>query len=247
MNDIKLTKDGIAYEPIEPTYTGEVIGVLFGGKTHWFKPIKKENYAPKHDWEILCFIWMGEAYKLKDETYFDMNMNIASLSFLLQEVGWNKATIHSVKRLSDGEVFTVGDETNWGKIKGFDIHNGDIRVLYNAIGDWQFLQSLTKVKPKVPLFTTEDGCEMYTGFDGFIYWVNTKIWFQGHCYIESVEHDSTIKYFSTEEKAKEWLLLNKPIEVSYKDLFEFCSNDVVPHLPFTIHTVKEFFKSKITP
>ncbi len=58
------------------------------------------------------------------------------------------ARIKSVKRLSDGEVFTVGDYSCYGYIKGFEIRDDKMRVLYPAIGDWQFLSAVSKQIPQ---------------------------------------------------------------------------------------------------
>lgn len=68
-----------------------------------------------------------------------------------------------------------------------------------------FLKSLRK-----PLFTTEDGVDI---FEGDKYWVVTVdffINFMDKAFKGSGEQ-STIKYFSTEEEAKKYVDLNKPI------------------------------------
>ncbi len=67
--------------------------------------------------------------------------------------GWE---IHSVKRLSDNEVFTVGDETEGGKIQAFKIlddscnyQNGDIAF---SIADIKFRNNIGVMCSKTPLF-----------------------------------------------------------------------------------------------
>lgn len=272
MPTIKLSIDGTDYEMISheeytPNYAVPIL--YMEGVRYLGRKIKKEKDIPKPDWEIQTIqSYKGTLarrtlhhYDLRDEYMFvwdvDKGENVSGgmyyADFLLSEKD-NK--IHSVKRLSDSETFSVGDfvQTNDANytfnfsfnIGSFELQSGNMMVITDDVTKSRFdFKMIEKVKPKVPLFTTEDGVEIYKDFDEFIYWVNTKIWFQGHCYVGSYEKDDTCKYFSTEEKAKDWLLHNKPIEVSYKDLFDFCQNDIVPHLPFTIHTVKEFFKSKI--
>lgn len=106
MADVKIIKDGIEYVPIEPTYTGNVIGLIYDGKTHYFKPIKKEKDIPK-DWEII--------------NYLDTDCTWCTMLIKEGEMKYHNYPIHSVKRLSDGEVFTVGDEIKNGKIKRFYI------------------------------------------------------------------------------------------------------------------------------
>jgi hypothetical protein len=122
---------------------------------------------------------------------------------------WMKSgvKIHSVRRLSDGEVFTVGDRvrlsgTATAPIISFEIRHGEMW----ARGD------LTKAKQ--PLFTTEDGKEVYVG---------DEYWFLSHSNaangFEIYHHDFAThkgdhgdrwKYFSTEEAAANWVLWNKP-------------------------------------
>lgn len=72
--------------------------------------------------------WPNEEFDLKDD--------------LLENKIGKKYSIHSVRRLSDGEVFTIGDEvkTNgeeiknwWGKITEFWITGGnDMHIVYNG-------------------------------------------------------------------------------------------------------------------
>lgn len=132
---------------------------------------------------------------------------------------WN---IHSVKRLSDGEVFTIGDEIDFGDFgnKGFR-PIGKIEVDYfdktrvtawdgaygkGAINKWE------KASKKTPLFTTEDGVEIFEG-DKF-YYPNIHIW---KTIISEADKRVLIfirlnkyKPFSTKEKSEEYILLNKP-------------------------------------
>lgn len=69
-------------------------------------------------------------------------------------------TIHSVKRLSDGKVFTIGDEvTNnsyKGKITSFKIHENTLKVYYDG---FDLLKQISKVKQ--PLFKSSDDVEIF--------------------------------------------------------------------------------------
>ena len=83
--------------------------------------------------------------------------------------GERKAQIHSVKRLSDGEVFTVGDRvrglSQTGVIESFFIDNHCILINKTEKEIAQFrLDHLSKL---TPLFKTEDGVEI---FEGDEYW-----------------------------------------------------------------------------
>ena len=90
--------------------------------------------------------------------------------------------IHSVKRLSDDEVFTVGDEiktcTNgYCFIYGFSIVNDKLSidhthsdVLNEKFPGTSFNHHLHLIsKVKKPLFTTEDGVDIYEGDE--VYWL----------------------------------------------------------------------------
>lgn len=132
---------------------------------------------------------------------------------------WN---IHSVKRLSDGEVFTIGDLIDFGDFGNKGFHPIDkIEVDYfdktrvtawdgaygkGAINKWE------KASKKTPLFTTEDGVEIFEG-DKF-YYPNIHIW---KTIISEADKRVLIfirlnkyKPFSTKEKSEEYILLNKP-------------------------------------
>lgn len=139
--------------------------------------------------------------------------------------------IHSVKRLSDGEVFTVGDMTTKGKIHGFDIVSG---VLSVRVGDQAtLLRTFEKTNPV--LFTTKDGVEIRQG-DKF-YVVDEKYGkFKMHDTIGghfTKEHKHR-KRFSNKEKASEYVLMNKPcLSVNdamkildyYTDVKKYWTND----------------------
>src|SRR5690606_23114725 len=69
--------------------------------------------------------------------------------------------IHSVKRLSDGEVFTIGDNTKYGCIDNFYIKNNYLLATTVLESNGRYLKDLEKSKK--PLFTTEDGVDIFEG------------------------------------------------------------------------------------
>ncbi len=135
-----------------------------------------------------------------------------------------KAKIISVKRLSDNEVFTVGDKMkmiNYVTIDHFAIV-GDEMIAFHKSGARLPLGCLQKPIIEQPLFTTEDGKSIYEG---------DKFWVYSH-YNESVSEQIAEKYHtiphdklvccSTKERAQ----LYKPI-LSYTDIAEivdYCSD-----------------------
>jgi hypothetical protein len=144
--------------------------------------------------------------------------------------------IHSVRRLSDGEVFTVGDKINFGTdgyngynpIEKFTIENHPIKYNCQALLVWNknnymFEISLWK-KHKPVLFNTEDGQPIYEG-QGYAYtpkgtlnYVNIT---DGN--FHPLPKDGFL-YFSTEAAAKEYVLMNKPC-LSVNDIISICADD----------------------
>ena len=150
-------------------------------------------------------------------------------------------TIHSVKRLSDGEVFTVGDKcklSNWKEyctIKYFTIIAD---ILYFGIEDSFKLSEYPNwynfIKPKKPLFTTEDGVDI---FEGNKYWKNNG-WLNVKLNIAGKDEPYILndKPFSTKKLAKEYIIMNKPC-LSIKDIQDYFTIATTP-LPSLIKLVK---------
>jgi hypothetical protein len=151
----------------------------------------------------------------------------ADLITILKEQ-YHKDSIHSVKRLSDGEVFTVGDcfdaglgsrtiESIWldsEGVLGFNHENGRIS---NARGTGVFHKA-KKLQPV--LFTTEDE---YNVFDGhWVYRVNKDFTIDNAISNLACGIDNRRKYFMTYEKAKRYILLNKPA-ISINEFWEISS------------------------
>jgi len=157
----------------------------------------------------------------------------------------NDFKIHSVKRLSDGEVFTIGDEATVDLDKKRYVIMA-IRKFTNAIqihgqidGKSFFynLKDVIKLKPKNPLFTTEDGVDI---FDGESYWVVagdsiinfTSSWIRTDNVLRSA--------FSTKEKAEEYVLMNKPC-LSIQEI----KNVLATNSCFYVTHLKSLVKSKL--
>ena len=144
--------------------------------------------------------------------------------------------IYSVKRLYDGEVFTVSDNvignfTNTKyNISSFVIEGRFDKIIINSHAI--HLNECKKLKQ--PLFTTEDGVDIYEG--------------DKYCYVKFKENRKSLgrvfqivtcdrpgclyesqyeKYFSTKEKAEEYILMNKPV-LSLNDLKQFFPDTYIP-------------------
>ena len=134
-------------------------------------------------------------------------------------------SIHSVKR-NDGEIFTIGDKV-FSEYVNYTINKISIvndKCMVSALYDTNNpngsrlhynLNNLKKAKQ--PLFTTEDGVDIFEN--------NTSIYILDKFTIRHIKHkdfnviSKHVKYFSTKEKAEEYILKHKPC-LSLEDLKE---------------------------
>lgn len=190
----KLIMNGTEYEldyngPCDSTNTPEI---LFKGRAYIGKAIKNK---PTKDYEIIERYNYGEV-----------------------PCDGDIAPIKSVKRLSDGEVFTIGDkvcyapnpQTNW-VIDNFSIRS-DKKLLARSKRNLNVEivdDDLKKVK--FYLFTTSYGKKIFE--DDMVWVVNsawampfkvraTKEWYE--------ETKSHFNYFSSKENAEAFVIKNKP-------------------------------------
>jgi hypothetical protein len=193
---------------------------IFKDSNDWEEVIEK-------DYEILSLNYNNTIYALKkgDSYYIDESRTggYVYIDDLNNEDIRYRATIHSVRRLSDSEIFTIGDKITRisdkiTKIKSFRLEFDKYLianfedVIDNCIGcNINYIQ-----KAKQPLFTTEDGVDIY--FDNFkltrIYLVTSEF----IVYPQFANKPVTgYKIFSTKEAAEEYILMNKPC-LSINDL-----------------------------
>jgi hypothetical protein len=119
--------------------------------------------------------------------------------------------MHSVKRLSDGEIFTVNDRVNYMgdsyTISRFETLN---EIFLVGIIGMQCLLNLIDIEPiKTPLFTTEDGVDIFEG--DYYYWIDLD---KGENYLkisdkvkayEGTKLPKSSPAFSTKEAAKSYI------------------------------------------
>jgi len=116
----------------------------------WFEVIPED----KPEWEILEFKKNTYSYSRTNDGLYDINdlpfRDVQSKEELIR----NGYQIHSVKRLSDGEVFSVGDEVGYWIASNY--RKGVINRFYNAEQEMKvvgegfdiYLSSCKKSKPK---------------------------------------------------------------------------------------------------
>jgi hypothetical protein len=137
----KLIKD----YPGSPCEVGEIV------LTSWLhiKHLKIEEFpmfwerVPEKDYEILAYKYLGSGVVITRTK----NDCFEQPGFLIKESAISNANIHSVKRLSDGEIFTVGDEVVEGEILAFEFA-GPITIKYKFFAeghDWRPLGNAKKV------------------------------------------------------------------------------------------------------
>ena len=138
-----------------------------------------------------------------------------------------EGTIHSVKRLSDGEIFTVGDTVRiyeHGPIETIEtITTNSIRSSIKQ-GVWFTYNSGSShmdhaIKQKQPIYLTHDGKDIFEGDK--VWWVNKEAFYYDYFpAFSGLKFSSDINaYFLTEEEAKNYIIENKPA-LSIKEFWE---------------------------
>jgi hypothetical protein len=182
-----------------------------------YKDLKNFTKNPR-DWEVVTFKNdFGKYFCLAPGGYYEYTDDTKPERWRTEEwlLKCEYVKIHSVRRLSDGEVFTVGGPVSYGKngiIRRFRVDEQGYmfcEVEFNQLvsQDNVPLSALDAVKQ--PLFKTEDGVDVYEGM---------KCWFvrDDLSYGVADAHGckmwgaDRIKYFSTKEAADEYVLMNKP-------------------------------------
>jgi len=205
----------------------------------WFHPEEFPEFWEKvveKDWEVqsLKFKFSDEQvlfatiqgngkYAIAANRFYGIDYTGGSTLKACLDSGWG---VVSVKRLSDGQIFTVGDKVDNVIRKNIEItkltlsDDGKyLQVWGNFIlgmNGWNHLNTITHSKK--PLLITEDGVEIFEGdFYSFIYEdkVQTSIAMASAKYAKIDGY-----YFSTIDAACKYLEENKP-QYSKKDLLSF--------------------------
>jgi hypothetical protein len=232
--------------------TRSVLGMLKQIQEHQ----KEAEEKTKRDWEIVAFsakYWGLEEVRFSrgyDGSY-SAGINGVVATEPIEKLLAN-GSIHSVRRLSDSEVFSIGDEVEYsisgerfvGKIDGFESYEEHMMATGEPHAFRINMRHVQKVVKPKPLFVTEDGVEVFKGqtfYEVCIYDAGKSSW----CPIaESVLHEppyaAFYRYFSTKEAAEEYILLNKPC-LSVNDLKGLWCLERV-----SVEELKELAKSKLS-
>lgn len=193
------------------------------------------------DWEILSF--KGESspaiWELLPNGKYKVTSNINYLDYVSLEDLLKNRNIHiyQVLRKSDQQIFTLEDSVYYEidgykyddfKIDRFEIRKEDKDLYIRSSGEQLpkcVLRDLIKVS-KSKLFITEDNKELYEGDS--VYGVGCKIFdYIGQYKLNTKYKEEEIivitdkryaKWFSNEDQAKNYIILNKPV-FSVKDVY----------------------------
>ena len=174
-------------------------------------------------------------------------------AFEAGHVSTAKFTIHSVRRLSDNEVFTVGDKVKVdfkSTIKGFKIDKTYIQPGISVFTNGYIVDDfnnccLSYIQKDTPIFTTHDGVDIYET-DNFVIINKNSLELVDDGKLKSISYiqkryriwDGSDGYlqFSTKEVAIDYIIMNKPC-LSIKDITESTN--------FKFQTVIEELKKKV--
>ena len=174
----------------------------------------KASYLPSHsigneEWEIVSywdieFITDDEKSKIITKGHYYWNIAVVK-----------DFPIHSVLRKSDSAIFSVGDEIYAGgenrKIEQIFIGPqpyNEMYVITPKNHSWNLI-SIQPLPQRTKLFTTEDGVDIFDG-DNYCAVNNDFILSSVAKSYVGAGQDHRLKYFSTEEKAKKYITINKP-------------------------------------
>lgn len=135
------------------------------------------------------------------------------------EESYKNWQIHSIKRLSDNEIFTIGDKTNNGTISKFENCSVGVRVFFKEKPE-NYHVNLNTIKKVTPLFTTEDNVDIYE--DDVVHWIafykdKTPCYLYKSGFVkEHLELDlvNIYKVFSTKQAAEEYIVKQKVLFVT---------------------------------
>ncbi len=215
-----ITVNGKEYAPTNDIYPASE-GIWY--KSQWYTIRIEEK--PK-EYEILSFKFSDDLF---GSQILAKDMNGQFGKYLAKEIDLLSSPIHpiyQVKRLSDGEVLTVGKITIEGSdIEYFKIKNGELVVgLKWLLNHWETnIASISKqVEQKPILFTTTDLVNIYEGDE---YHAVQKKTFDMIINLQGkLIYPEQWATFSTLEAATEYILFNKPMQ-SLNDLLNVWAGD----------------------
>jgi len=159
-----------------------------------------------HHFYITNGYYLDEILTGKDDLNRIYDRNLRSYQ---HQVKLEEFKIYSVKRLSDGEIFTIGDKVNNDTLLQFELVNNEIHCNVGKDVGYNVLKLKSLLKTKQPLFKTEDNINIFEGDLYFSVFTSSFVLRKWKAFGTSIKV-SHVKDFSTKEAAEEYIVLNKP-------------------------------------
>jgi len=233
-----------------------------GGYHNQPKPQPSTTVKDKQEWEIVSYKHEGIIYDEigKYGNYYSKEMD--------RSITWDdKAQIHSVKRLSDNTVFSIGEVTKTKlchdtEIESFKIENGNMVVygkwVHGMNGYCDFADLIKLPTPNTDtistktVFTTEDGFSVPANYDGEMWRVfitphSYEMWKPYNLGLPFIGQPipSGEKYFSTKEAAEKYITEFKPC-LSVWDVMDAVKNESYSKVGYALrHCIEQKVKEKL--
>jgi hypothetical protein len=215
-------------------YVSRIVTGTLGFQHNHMENFKKEIGEKRHpEYEILSVKsnWSEVVYSDQSEIsrYYSAPTHFA---------------IHSVRRLSDGEVFQIG-----GKVQHVDGHYSAVITEFYLPSDergemWFYcdgqkdtvknLNNFTNLPTPQPLFTTEDGVDIYEE-TVTLHGINTETWIPGRLHFSRIFQDPEWKWFAIPYNRDRYILMNKPTLSVNEVLDIFRDHEVFDELVSALH------------
>ena len=236
---------------------GDVWEIAENAKTHYFPKDYPEFWEKvvEKDYKIISISGHGGLYTIKNNdkfAYYELSKNGKYTSdFLLNNCG-KPYHIHSIKRLSDGMIFSIGDKFYPNKDEAITGTIIDTIIKFELIennallriqGD-NFCRNIDNiVKYKELLFVTEDNVEIFKGDEYCCLYTNYTIGSMLTTNNASGKFTG-IKRFSTKEAANKYIEENKPM-YSKIDILSVLDYTTKKLLNYNYTKFLEIFKEKL--
>lgn len=240
---VEVFKGGTIYY-VKPDYSFGWEGVVDAKcfkkqETGWYFSTKEaaEIFINKHkviekEYEILSFSKPDDKIlKIKGEDGL-FHWCYTSLKDTEKSLIERKFNIHSVKRMSDGVIFSVGDRVDERLsdkknmiIKSFKIHFNKL-CIYGEKGCLNTQLLLEFLDKHTPLLKTVDGVDIFEGDKVWYYDSMYRIWDSKADTKIHNKRNTAFTYFSTKEAAKNYSKERKPFFIT-EDNVEIKENQTV--------------------
>lgn len=230
--------------------TNEYNYVMFKPNTDEFMGIYPDKYPEywqevvENTYEILSFksTHHNDLYiKHENELFAFINDKGHSTDKeVLKHKSW---LVHSVKRLSDGQIFTIGDTVSCGIsidiIKELKINNNTIYVSTVNGTFGQNIENIEIYKKPIIYCITEDEYEITSELEN-LYWVNDKF----NIYTKKAGNcKSNVKYHRYRKSAENYIKCHKPV-LNYNEVLELL-DEVYRKFNHTLGS-RSYYKDQLT-